>query len=291
MVDAKIGNGVKLAKANNDNRTVSKLLIQQSRAYFGMLENQDPDSRMMKELREKALKTGNLAAKTAAQTQDMKLEGQSQYWLASLFMLAGKFGDMIQAANDAISLYKQSSNQIGQFNATCLIVKACMKQGKDSRAITVAEDALVLARKIGDKTCEDEATALLKDIASKEVVAGLDMPMAASAAAAAPAPVAASASAAPAMGAVTGYVAPDPEAVKERIISIVADMSGEGAIEEETPFMDAGIDSLSSVELRTNLQKAFGVSLPSTVMFNYPTTLSIADYLVEQMTDNKVTMK
>lgn len=164
-----------------------------------------------------------------------------------------------------------------------------MKQGKDSRAITVAEDALVLARKIGDKTCEDEASALLKDIASKEVLAGPTMPMAAPAAAAL-APVAASASAAPAVSAVKGYVAPDPEAVKERIISIVADMSGEGGIEPETPFMDAGIDSLSSVELRTNLQKAFGVSLPSTVMFNYPTTLAIADYLVEQMTDNEVTM-
>jgi len=77
--------------------------------------------------------------------------------------------------------------------------------------------------------------------------------------------------------------------VKERITALVADMTGE-AIDDGTPFMDAGIDSLASVELRTGLQKAFGVSLPSTVMFNYPSAAAMADFLLEEMTENQVSL-
>merc|ERR1719316_1638000 len=90
--------------------------------------------------------------------------------------------------------------------------------------------------------------------------------------------------AAPAAGAMAVYRAPDPAVVKERIAALVGDMTGETGLEADTPFMDSGIDSLASVELRTNLQKQFGVQLPSTVMFNYPTTSAMAQFLVDEMT-------
>merc|ERR1719265_1721092 len=91
-------------------------------------------------------------------------------------------------------------------------------------------------------------------------------------------------------GAVGVYTPPSTEMVKQRIMAMVADATGaDEDIQGDVPFMDAGIDSLASVELRTNLQTAFGVPLPSTVMFNYPTPQGMAELLVEEATARELT--
>jgi len=86
------------------------------------------------------------------------------------------------------------------------------------------------------------------------------------------------------------YVPPSVDMVKSRIMAMVMDATGSGDdVQGDVPFMDAGIDSLASVELRTNLQTAFGIPLPSTVMFNYPTPQGMADLLVEEATARELT--
>merc|ERR1711974_180015 len=72
--------------------------------------------------------------------------------------------------------------------------------------------------------------------------------------------------------AVVAYVAPDPKRVMERINDMVLNMTGtDETLTADIPFMDVGMDSLASVEFRVALQKEFGIALPTTVMFNYPT--------------------
>eukprot|EP00890_Picochlorum_soloecismus_P001860 jgi/Picsp_1/2675/NSC_00905-R1_beta-ketoacyl synthase len=53
-------------------------------------------------------------------------------------------------------------------------------------------------------------------------------------------------------------------------------------IEEEDLFMDSGLDSFGSVELRNEIVSKFGLDLPSTVVFDYPTINAITDYIISK---------
>merc|ERR550525_244070 len=85
------------------------------------------------------------------------------------------------------------------------------------------------------------------------------------------------------------FKGPEPMMVRQYIMGLVQNMTGSSdEIDGDTPLMESGIDSLASVELRTQLQQEFRLNLPSTVMFNYPTISTMTRLLVDECTSKKI---
>ena len=63
----------------------------------------------------------------------------------------------------------------------------------------------------------------------------------------------------------------------------VAAVLGRADIDAQEPLMAAGLDSLSSVELRNSLEGKLGLELPSTLVFDYPTMAALAGFLASKI--------
>ena len=49
---------------------------------------------------------------------------------------------------------------------------------------------------------------------------------------------------------------------------------------------DMGLDSLASLELGNNLEESLNVAIPSTLVYDHPTLVSMADYFLTRLLDN-----
>ncbi|MBX2796484.1 MAG: SDR family NAD(P)-dependent oxidoreductase, partial [Myxococcales bacterium] len=77
---------------------------------------------------------------------------------------------------------------------------------------------------------------------------------------------------------------PRQDEVRERVHEEAARvLRFTGRIALRRPLHEVGLDSLMAVELRNALVEAFGVSLPSTVVFDHPSVQALADVVVAEL--------
>ena len=66
--------------------------------------------------------------------------------------------------------------------------------------------------------------------------------------------------------------------VQDRVVALICDQIGR-SIGLDEPLIESGLDSLSGIELKTQLDLAFNTELPDTCIFDYPTAKSLSEYI------------
>merc|ERR1712117_80433 len=75
----------------------------------------------------------------------------------------------------------------------------------------------------------------------------------------------------------------DPAFVRKQLMTFVKDvMATDDELELDSPFMEAGMDSLSSVSLMSMVAKEFQMALSPSLVFDFPTVRSLEDHLVDE---------
>jgi acyl carrier protein len=71
--------------------------------------------------------------------------------------------------------------------------------------------------------------------------------------------------------------------IHEIITKILIDLTGTIGIDPETPFMSAGIDSLASMRLKSELEKTFDFQMSATTMYDYPTITALTLHVFTEL--------
>jgi 6-methylsalicylic acid synthase len=83
---------------------------------------------------------------------------------------------------------------------------------------------------------------------------------------------------------------PDPELVAERVVAAVAAQLGisDGDLDTGLPLVEIGVDSIMTVGLLRQLEKQTGLSLPPTLLWEYPTAAAVSGRITELLSSPDV---
>lgn len=232
----------------------------------------------------KAEKAAVTASKLAGPLGDKELIGNTSYTLGEVNLVNGKLKEALQSADEAIKMHKDVGLKAAEGTAHVLRAQVLKHCGRAEEAVGAAQEGLALAQACEDRQLQALAEQLLDSIRGGPLPTapvGMARPRAPQQE---EQPTEAAAAAPPVMSQVIeekpkGF---EPEVIHDLLHTMLREMMGM-EVESDTPFMDAGVDSLMSIEFRSQVNQAFsGLNLSNTLTFDYPTVRELSAHIVEK---------
>eukprot|EP00747_Dinoflagellata_sp_TGD_P165251 gnl/TRDRNA2_/TRDRNA2_186294_c0_seq1.p1 gnl/TRDRNA2_/TRDRNA2_186294_c0~~gnl/TRDRNA2_/TRDRNA2_186294_c0_seq1.p1 ORF type:complete len:802 (-),score=253.78 gnl/TRDRNA2_/TRDRNA2_186294_c0_seq1:129-2534(-) len=229
---------------------------------------------------EKALAAANQAKKQAQKLGDTGTLANALYEVGEVYMVNHRFDDALNASSEAVDLFREVENKTGEGATLILMSNIYMHTGKLEEALGAATMGLALAQETNDEEGEKMANSIIEKVQGGPRLVQAAMTL--------PTRVSEAEDAGDAGGAASSVAAPaapaglDPQVVRDAVNNVVGNLVGDG-VAPDVPFMDAGVDSLLSIQLRQEINKMFtGLGLPSTITFDYPNAKTMSDHIIEK---------
>jgi len=239
-------------------------------------------SRELEEQLSKAEKAGTAAKRIADKLGHQQTIADCFYALSEVNLVSGRYQEALDGAEEGIKIYQDVGYQLGECTFVNMRAQALLVSGKNDEALIAAQEAVSMAKAMDDKPLE----VLAQEILDK-VLQGQQMGVQ------------------PTQVSQPRYVQEEeedeiqevpaesrieeekpkglePAIVSDMLHNMLREMMGSD-MESDTPLMDAGVDSLMSIEFRSQVNQAFsGLGLSSTLTFDYPTIRELTGHIVDK---------
>jgi len=225
---------------------------------------------------DKALKVASGGKNLARKFGDPALLSEALVSLGDVVLVQNKTQDAMSAADEALDLSRENDFKKGIAAAQVLRARILHIDGRLPDALDAAQQGLKAYADIADSEGEEQARTVLnwlketgatvsKNESQEEDKADTGVAVASVAEVVED----------------TGPTVLDASVVQTTLDNILAVLIG-NEVEADTPFMDAGVDSLLGIQFRSEMQKNFqGLKLSSTIVFDFPSARSLVDHIVE----------
>jgi acyl carrier protein len=225
------------------------------------------------EARQKATRATKNALGLAGKCGDKRVRASALFWHAEVLVWTFRGGEALHFAQEAEQQFASCNDKRGQAYSTVLMADLNLMVGTRADAQQTAEKALSIIDGLpGMEDIEASAKKVIQKAQKKEVVPVVAVPV--------DGPV----EAIPAIAAAKTQQS-KPTLSKDFVKAKVLELAGtvvidDDAIEQDVPFMEAGLDSLGSVQFVTDVSTAFGIQLPPSAIFDYPTGRALIDHII-----------
>lgn len=247
----------------------------------------DPVEESFRVLRDRAWKTVVDAVKIASKIKDTALRAAALYQRALVLSWKFRGQEALVSATDAEALFRDLGLEQGEVHAMILRAEMLNATGDKEAGLETIEAAIELAKKLEDPVAEDAAASAHERIKGKaaapqmtpEMLALMQMQAGDGGGAQQSTEVAVASAAAPAKP--KGL---NPAMVAKKVMETIKNSltADEDEIGSDSALMEAGMDSLSSVELMTTLSREFQMNFAPSLVFDFPTGRALTDHIVEQ---------
>lgn len=279
---------VHMSKKSKEGKDKAVNAIQQSLKVFQKLRDMKGEGNlyhtlahifMSKEKYKEALQAAQKERSCYKRANQEELEATALMTIYQVHACRRKPGQAIKAASEAIKIFQNIEDRAKETSALIALSSAYIMDNKRSKALEVCKSALKVSREIGDRELEEHALSVLQQIEkpqAADTVPGAEVPVETA--------TAMPTESVPAQESAISFL--DAETVTQKVVevakSVVILEGDEEDVSLDTPLMDLGMDSLSSVGFRNSLMKEFsGLALPASMMFNFPTVRLISDEIIE----------